>query len=115
MTMNADHVAGVCAVYNNHFSDTVTVSFRSVLANETLEEAGMALYPNPSTDGRFKLQAVANGTATVFTADGRQLRTWTLTPGLVELDMVNYPQGMYHLAIRMNDGRRFAVKMIIAR
>ncbi|MDE7150064.1 MAG: choice-of-anchor J domain-containing protein, partial [Bacteroidales bacterium] len=115
MTMNAEHVAGVCAVYNNHFSDTVTIGFRSELANETLEEAGMALYPNPSSDGLFKLQSVRNGMATVFTADGRRLRTWTLTPGLVELNMAAYPQGVYHLAIQLDNGRRYAVKLIITR
>ncbi len=115
MTMNAEHKAGVCAVYNNHFSDTVTIGFRSELANETLEEAGMALYPNPSSDGLFKLKAVGNGVADVYAADGRKLRTYTLTPGLTELNMANYPQGVYHLAIRLDDGRRFAVKLIIAR
>lgn len=115
MTMNAEHKAGVCAVYNNHFSDTVTITFRSELANETLEEAGMSLYPNPSSDGLFKLRSVRNGMATVFTADGRRLRTWTLTPGLMELNMAAYPQGVYHLAIQLDNGRRYAVKLIITR
>lgn len=115
MTMNAEHVAGVCAVYNNHFSDTVTLAFKTELANETLEEAGMTLYPNPSSDGLFKLKMQQGGSATVFTADGRRLRTWTLTPGLMELNMAAYPQGVYHLAIRLDDGRQFAVKLIIAR
>lgn len=115
MTMNADHVAGVCAVYNNHFSDTVTIKFRSELANETLEEAGMALYPNPSADGLFSLKAVASGTATVFTADGRKLRSWTLTPGLMTLYLGNMPNGVYHLAITLENGRQYATKLIIAR
>ncbi|MDE6112250.1 MAG: T9SS type A sorting domain-containing protein, partial [Bacteroidales bacterium] len=115
MTMNADHKAGVCAVYNNHFSDTVTVNFRSELANETLEEAGMALYPNPSADGLFQLRSVAFGTATVFTADGRKVKGWTLTPGLMTLHLANVPNGVYHLAITLDDGRRFATKLIIAR
>lgn len=115
MTMNTEHTAGVCAVYNNHFSDTVTLKFRSDLANETLEEAGMALYPNPSADGLFQLRSVASGTATVYTADGRRLRSWALTPGLMTLHLANVPNGVYHLAISLEDGRRFAVKLIIAR
>lgn len=113
MTMNADHVAGVCAVFNNHFSDTITMAFRTSLANETLTEAGFDVYPNPSPDGWFKLCATQAGEAAILTTDGRKLYTFNFQPGTKEIDLSGYPKGVYLLDIRLRDGRHIAGKLVI--
>ena len=83
---------------------TVTVPLLTVTGNETHDALLARVYPNP-TDGLLTLEFKANGNYMVILADmnGKALLRESLTGQTAQIDISEYPEGVYLLTI--DDGK----------
>lgn len=109
-----EHVAGVCAVNNEHFSDTVWVKFNIQSGNENAEESLISIVPNPSVDGKIRITTRLGGMLEIFAMDGKKVWKQEICAGVQELNL-NQPQGLYLITVIEPDGSRFVTRLVIAR
>ncbi len=55
------------------------------------------IYPNPS-EGKCQINAAQSGTMNVFNASGQLLRTISLTVGINQFDLSDFPAGIYFIS-----------------
>ncbi len=75
-----------------------------------------AVYPNPSSDGRFTLQVPASydgATLYVYGVDGRLRQRRRLRAGEQEVRLDGAPSGVYMLRIVSSDGRTYSLKATV--
>lgn len=93
---------------------TVTVSVESV-GNLEGRYAGISVYPNPSSDGRFNLSTEREDVRyQVFAVDGRLLLSGRLSSQAVTIDLSAYGSGVYVLKAVSEEGI-FSRKLIVGR
>ena len=103
---NEGHYAGVCAVVNEYFSDTIYTKFGK-FANEGMN-AGLTakLYPNPAHQ-TFYLEVDEACVATLFSADGKKVLSRELTVGKHEFKLEGQTNGVYLISIETAKGITF--------
>lgn len=106
------HAAGVCAVNNEHFSDTVWVEFGIPSANEAMQESLFDVYPNPVVNGVVNINLPTDGKVEVFSTDGLCVFARSMASGGHELPF-NYPYGVYMVSFRSADGRRDVHQVVV--
>ncbi len=77
-----------------------------------IDPDGLALYPNPSPEGRFTLEAPAGATLTVSDALGRRVFLAPQAPGKTLLDLSAAPSGLYLLRLTWPDGRHLTRRLV---
>ncbi|WMN12843.1 T9SS type A sorting domain-containing protein [Marivirga salinae] len=93
----------------------ITVSKVKYTANKSELLKNITVYPNPS-DGRFKIagtEAISN--IKLISSEGRlieEITDFNSISNEVELDISNYPDGMYFMQIIWNDGLQSMNKLI---
>ena len=108
-----EHVAGVCAVDNERFSDTVWVKFNTV-SNEPVQESKISVVPNPCVDGKVRIETRLGGTLEIFGMDGRKVQVQEIAAGVQEVRL-NQPQGLYLITVTQLDGSRLVTRLVVAR
>lgn len=108
------HKAGVCAVNNEHFSDTVWVEFGDV-ANAGMESARLNVYPNPAVNGIFSVELPVDGDLEIFAADGHRVYVRELAAGVHEINLESQPQGVYMVSFVREDGIRSLARVVVLR
>lgn len=66
----------------------------------------MSVYPNPN-NGIFTL-ALQNGESAgleIYNSLGQLVLSQTVYPGLSEIDLGNYPAGVFHISLESSKGR----------
>ncbi|WKV10757.1 T9SS type A sorting domain-containing protein [Marivirga harenae] len=93
----------------------ITVSRVSYTANQSSFEKSVVIYPNPS-NGIFRIKGVEEiSTIKIIGPDGRLIEEISDFGHLyneLEIDLSNYPDGMYFMQIEWGDGLRSMNKMI---
>ena len=106
LQVDEGHYAGVCAVVNEYFSDTVYTKFGEV-ANEGMDASLTArLYPNPAHQ-TFYLEVDEACQIGLFSADGRKILSRELTAGKHEFRLEDQTNGVYLISIETAKGTTF--------
>lgn len=79
---------------------------------ERMDGVDVVVYPNPS-QGRFTLEGAAGCTATLWSADGQQVRTWLVESGRETVDTEELITGLYYLEL-VSDSRREVLRIAAA-
>ena len=77
-----------------------------------LLELPIALYPNPSTAGRFTLRLPSPARLIVTDALGRPLQQASMQAAETILDLSHQPSGLYLLRLTWPDGRTLTRKLL---
>ena len=106
LQVDEGHYAGVCAVVNEYFSDTVYTKFGEV-ANEGMDASLTAkLYPNPAHQ-TFYLEVDEACQVGLFSADGKKVLSRELTAGKHEFRLEGQAKGVYLISIETAKGITF--------
>lgn len=106
LQVDEGHYAGVCAVVNEYFSDTVYTKFGEV-ANEGMDASLTAkLYPNPAHQ-TFYLEVDEACQIGLFSADGKKILSRELNAGKHEFMLEGQAKGVYLLSIETAKGITF--------
>ncbi|MDE6493603.1 MAG: choice-of-anchor J domain-containing protein [Bacteroidales bacterium] len=111
---SVEHVAGVCAVNNEHFSDTVWVKFNTGTASEKTRETEIRVQPNPSMDGKVRITTPSGGTLEIFAMDGKKILTREIAAGAQEINL-NRQSGLYLVTVIQPDGSRLVSRLMVVR
>lgn len=89
------HIAGVCNVVNEYFSDTVYIEFQKELATEeSIDFSLPKVYPNPS-DGSIHVSVNQSGTFEVYNIAGTRMFSKTINEGTHPVELSSLPKGIY--------------------
>lgn len=89
------HTAGVCAVDNEYFSDTIYIQFNNPSALESdLELTTPVVYPNPSR-GIFQVELAQGGQWEIYSMTGTRIYQTYLPAGTHSLDISQQQKGIY--------------------
>ncbi|MDO4225680.1 MAG: T9SS type A sorting domain-containing protein, partial [Bergeyella zoohelcum] len=94
---------------------TVTIDTTPLSASEVAVNDRLKVYPNPS-DGRFVIEAktgVSKLYTEVYDASGKLIFKKEYQGNKADLDLTQYPKGIYLLNVVDNNGQRQTVKLII--
>ena len=106
LQVNEGHYAGVCAVINEYFSDTVYTKFGES-ANDALEAGPkVGIYPNPARS-MFHIETGEACHASIFSADGKKILSRELTAGKHEFSLEGQTKGIYLISIETAGGTVF--------
>ncbi|OHX66601.1 PKD domain-containing protein [Flammeovirga pacifica] len=72
-------------------------------ASEDLEKVTVRCYPNPTSNGKTNLEILKDAHITVINLSGQIISQSNYTVGIHELDLNNYPNGIYILQIQSDD------------
>jgi hypothetical protein len=91
----------------------ITVSRLSYTANTSSLEQNITIYPNPS-NGKFRIEVEdAISSIKIISSDGRQIEKLSDVEDYgKEIDLSNYPDGMYLMQITWKNGLRSMSKLI---
>jgi hypothetical protein len=93
----------------------ITVNRVSYTANKSSLEKNVAIYPNPST-GKFRIEGIEEiSSIKIISPEGRLIKKLSDFGNLnkeMEIDLSNYPDGMYFIQILWEDGLRSMNKLI---
>lgn len=99
---------------NSSDSTSATYIFNSCVPAGTespLPEATVKVFPNPTTDFFALEEADAVAQVHLYAADGRQLESWTATPG-THYSLATFPAGLYYVVLQDGQGRLFQATTI---
>ncbi len=114
---NGSYVYKVYGVYSdgNH-SEPVTVTVDiTTLSTSDVKNEGLKIYPNPS-DGRFVVDAGAGVTSLkveVYDMSGKQIYKQDVRGNKADLNLTQYPKGVYILNLVDNNGKKQSAKLMI--
>ena len=100
---NESHYAGVCAVDNEYFSDTVYIKFGESSNEKADMEKTLQIWPNPSS-GNFQVAVGQEGHLSVFTIEGKRVLLREITAGIHEFQLGSLPKGIYMLRFENAQG-----------
>lgn len=100
---NEGHYAGVCAVDNEYFSDTVYIKFGESSNEKADMEKTLQIWPNPSS-GNFQVAVGQEGHLSVFTIEGKRVLLREITAGIHEFQLGSLPKGIYMLRFENAQG-----------
>ncbi|WP_120488231.1 T9SS-dependent choice-of-anchor J family protein [Bergeyella cardium] len=117
LTQTGSYTYDVYAVYSDgKKSDKVSVSITiSDLSSSEVVKGGLKIYPNPS-DGRFIIE-LGSGTssleAQVYDLSGKLIFKKEYSGSRADLNLTQYPKGVYLLHLTNNKGEKQTAKLIV--
>lgn len=115
---NGTYTYGVSAVYSDGVESemkTIVVDITTLATTDVNANAGLKVYPNPST-GKFVVEADASVStlkAGVYDMSGKQILSNTFKGNKFELNLTQHPKGVYILNLVDNQGVKHNVKLIV--
>ncbi|WOC51383.1 peptidase S8 [Bergeyella porcorum] len=114
---NNRYTYDVYAVYSNgKESEPVSVTIDITnLSTSDVKNEGLKIYPNPS-DGRFVVEAGSGVTslkAEVYDMSGKQIYKQDFRGNKADLNLTQYPKGVYILNLVDNNGKKQSAKLMI--
>lgn len=105
------HTAGVVAVFGAEKSAMTTVSFNVLKIDDFAANAGILVYPNPSSSGQFNLVVRSSFDISVMQYNGQVIKTMKVVAGENVVDLSTQPQGIYF--IRLNGANEtYTIKIV---
>ncbi|SDE05899.1 S8 family serine peptidase [Riemerella columbipharyngis] len=118
LSQNGTYTYDVYALYSDGKTSekrTVIIDIQNLSTSETSANDRLKVYPNPS-DGRFTVEGVSDVTgmkAAVYDMSGKQILSNDFKGNKFNLNLLQYPKGVYILNVVDNNGKRQNVKLII--
>ncbi|WOC51387.1 peptidase S8 [Bergeyella porcorum] len=117
ITANGVYTYDIVAVYNDgRKSEPVSVTIDITnLSTSDVKNEGLKIYPNPS-DGRFVVEAGSGVTslkAEVYDMSGKQIYKQDFRGSKADLNLTQYPKGVYILNLVDNNGKKQSAKLMI--
>ncbi len=114
---NGSYTYKVYGVYSDgKESEPVSVTIDIAnLSTSDVKNEGLKIYPNPS-DGRFVVEAGAGVTslkAEVYDMSGKQIYKQDFRGSKADLNLTQYPKGVYILNLVDNNGKKQSAKLMI--
>lgn len=115
---NGTYTYDVVALYSDGVKsqkETVVVEITTLGTNEATANAGLKVYPNLST-GQFVVEADASVStlkASVYDMSGKPILNNTFKGHRFELNLTQYPKGIYILNLVDNQGVKHNVKLMV--
>lgn len=98
------HTVEVSALFASGESDRAN-SVIEVVSNHRLQELDCRIYPNPSLNGVFHLCVPLGSHISVFTPEGKEIRSFEADSDQIELQ-IDEAKGIYFVLVRHHNGRR---------
>lgn len=105
------HTAGVIAVFGTEKSEMVSVEFKSVRIDDIAADAGISVYPNPSSNGYFNLTVNGSYEIIVTQYNGKIISQGKVVAGKNVIDLSAQPRGVYFIKLQNVDGI-YTVKIV---
>ncbi len=117
ISANGVYTYDIVAVYNDgRKSEPVSVTIDITnLSTSDVKNEGLKIYPNPS-DGRFVVEAGAGVTslkAEVYDMSGKQIYKQDFRGSKADLNLTQYPKGVYILNLVDSNGKKQSAKLMI--
>lgn len=117
ITANGTYTYDIYAIYSDGVKSdkrTVTVTIGN-LSTSDVKSQGLKIYPNPS-NGIFVVETgtgVSSLKAEVYDMSGKQIYTQDFKGSKADLNLTQYPKGVYVLRLMDNNGKVHSAKLMI--
>lgn len=117
ITQNGEYTYDVYAVYSDGLkSEKKSITIQSnTLSTSEVKDNALKIYPNPS-DGMFSIETKSSVTslkAEVYDLSGKLIFKKDFRGNKAELNLTQYPKGVYILQLLDNQGNKHSAKLMI--
>lgn len=123
LPINTFNIEAEAQEYNEEIKELVTeadgvytldfsLTSKTIVSVKNISDNKVVLFPNPSIDGKFKLQSDNEGIITVLTVSGVEIAKRQLIAGVNDIDLSMFGSGIYFIYVTDTTGAK-VIKAVV--